>query len=92
MQIDKIEEKLESIVTDIIGANYPLDSFVSHILENRSENTLGEYLKTETLKDLEAKITAFLEDTANPEPWDGAARMTEDILKTVDVVKYPVFK
>jgi len=36
-------------------------------------------------------VDGFKKDRDSPEPYDGAARFTEDILKTVDLKKYGIF-
>lgn len=91
MSIEQIEDKLDYIVTEIISPNYNIDDFVDFLLEKTETKKLGEYLEKHNLADLSKIINEFIESTPSPEPWDGAARFTEDILKTVDIEKYPCF-
>lgn len=92
MPIDDIEDKIDFIVTEIISPNYNLDDFVTFLIQNSDHADLQQYLEIENLSKLSSLITKYTTETPDPEPWDGAARFTEDILKTVDTEKYPVFK
>lgn len=92
MQIDDIEDKIDYIVTEVISPNYKLEDFVQFLASQKENQELNQFLKNSNLSELNRLIDLFKKETPEPEPYDGAARFTEDILKTIDTEKYPVFK
>lgn len=91
MEIQDIEDKLDAIVTELISLNYSMDDLSSFISKISYGKNLTEFLEQLSLSELHSQIKTFKSTNPEPEQYDGAARFLEDILKTIDLDKFPVF-
>lgn len=90
--IKNIEEKLELIATDLLGSNYTVESFDSFIFDKSLATDLQQFLENNSVSKLDEVISDFKLTASKPDTHEGGARLTEDLLKEVDLIKYPVFK
>ena len=86
MENKAFEEKLDLVVTDVLSLGYELDRFDEWI------GGLGEFLEKNEFSDLNRKIEKFVLEEPKPEKSDGSAPFLEDVVRSVDVEKYPFFK
>lgn len=91
MSQERIEDKLELIANEVIGLNYDLAQFEEYLLQKQASSSLEKFVTEESYLTLNQIIEGFKGERTPSKVSNGAARFTEDILKSVDLVKYPLF-
>lgn len=91
MSQERVDEKLELIANEVIGLNYDLAQFEEYLVQKSSSPSLERFVAEESYVTLNQIVEGFKSEKKPSKVSNGAARFTEDILKSIDLKKYPFF-